>query len=183
MTENDDKRPDEEDDEDDWMKYANTSFGETDYSLWDDVETVEEEDEAYQQEVAMQLGTHVEEIPRAPSPAGHKHLVRNGTCDACLGRVGGKRMYGQTLEESGAAVRAAVLQRDEHLADAREEVPLCPFCENLFEETDVLADIIFDSLKPYELGRLQMGSRFPKDQMETVADRRKRLGAGGSDDL
>ncbi|MDP6199271.1 MAG: tRNA pseudouridine(54/55) synthase Pus10 [Candidatus Poseidonia sp.] len=183
MTENDAKRPDDEDDEDDWMKYANASFGETDYSLWDDVETVEEEDEAYQQEVAMQLGTHVEQIPRAPSPAGHKHLVREGTCDACLGRVGGKRMYGQTLEESGAGVRASVLERDEHLVNAREEVPLCPFCENLFEEADVLADIIFDSLKPYELSRLQLGARFPKDQMETEEDLRKRLGAGGSDPL
>ena len=54
MTENDAKRPEEEDDEDDWMKYATASFGETDYSLWDEVEPVEEEDEAYQQEVAMQ---------------------------------------------------------------------------------------------------------------------------------
>ena len=97
-----------DDDDDDWMKYANASFGETDYSLWDDVEPVEE-DKEHQQEVAMQLGTHVEEIPRAPSPAGHKHLVRKGTCDSCLGRVGGKRTYGQGLEEAGAAVRAAVL--------------------------------------------------------------------------
>ena len=92
-------------------------------------------------------------------------------------------MYGQTLEESGAAVRAAVLERDEHLVNARDEVPLCPFCENLFEEADVLADIIFDSLQPYELSRLQLGARFPKDQMETEEDLRKRLGAGGSDPL
>ena len=70
-----DTADDIEDDEDDWMKYANAGFGETDYSLWDDVAPAEE-DERHQQEVAMQLGTHVEEIPRAPSPAGHKHLVR-----------------------------------------------------------------------------------------------------------
>ena len=56
-----DTAEDIDDDEDDWMKYANAGFGETDYSLWDDVEPVEE-DEAHQQEVAMQLGTHVEEI-------------------------------------------------------------------------------------------------------------------------
>ena len=43
MTENDAKRPDEEDDDDDWMQYATAGFGETDYSLWDDVEAVEEE--------------------------------------------------------------------------------------------------------------------------------------------
>ena len=183
MTENDAKRPDEEDDDDDWMQYATASFGETNYSLWDDVETAEEEDEDHALEVAMQLGTHVEEIPRAPSPAGHKHLVRQGICDACLGRVGGKRMYGQSFEEAGAGVRASVIERDEHLAKAREDEPLCPFCENLFEEVDVLTDIIYDAIQPYDLSRLQLGARFPKDQMETEEDLRKRLGAGGSDAL
>ena len=181
MTENEAKRPDDEDDEDDWMKYATASFGETDYSLWDDVESAdEEEDEAHAIEVAMQLGTHVEQIPRAPSAAGHKYLVRQGTCDACLGRVGGKRMFGQSLEEAGGGIRASVVEQDEHLATAREDEPLCPFCENLFEEVDLLADIIFDSLEPYDLSRLQLGARFPKDQMETEEDLRKRLGAGGS---
>ena len=183
MTENEAKRPDDEDDDDDWMKYATASFGETDYSLWDDVETVEEEDEAHAIEVAMQLGTHVEQIPRAPSAAGHKYLVRQGTCDACLGRVGGKRMFGQSLEEAGAGVRASVVEQDEHLATAREDEPLCPFCENLFEEVDLLADIIFDSLEPYDLNRLQLGARFPKDQMEAEEKLRKRLGAGGSEAL
>ena len=47
----------------------------------------------------------------------------------------------------------------------------------------MLADIIFDSLEPYELSRLQLGARFPKDQIETEEDLRKRLGAGGSDPL
>ena len=104
-----------DDDDEEWMKYANVGFGETDYSLWDDVEPVEE-DEAHQQEVAMQLGTHVEEIPRAPRPAGLKHLVRQGTCDACLGRVGGKRTYGQSLEDAGRSIRASVVEQDSHLA-------------------------------------------------------------------
>ena len=177
-----DTAEDIDDDEDDWMKYANAGFGETDYSLWDDVEPVEE-DEAHQQEVAMQLGTHVEEIPRAPSPAGHKHLVRQGTCDACLGRVGGKRMYGQTLVEAGVGVRTSVLERDTHLVNAREEQPLCPFCENLFEEVDLLADIIHDAIEPYDVSRLQLGARFPKDQIEQEEKLRKRLGAGGSEAL
>jgi len=171
-----------DDDEEDWMKYANAGFGETDYSLWDDVEPLEE-DEAHQQEVAMQLGTHVEEIPRAPRPAGHKHLVRQGTCDACLGRVGGKRTYGQSLEDAGRGVRASVVERDSHLANAREEEPLCPFCENLFEEVDLLADIIFEAIEPYDVKRLQLGARVPKDQVEQEEKLRKRLGAGGSDAL
>ena len=171
-----------DDDEDDWMKYANAGFGETDYSLWDDVEPVEE-DEVHQQEVAMQLGTHVEEVPRAPRPAGLKHLVRQGTCDSCLGRVGGKRTYGQSLEDAGQNIRASVLEQDSHLVNAREEEPLCPFCENLFEEVDLLADIIFEAIEPYDISRLQLGARVPKDQVEEEEKLRKRLGAGGSDAL
>lgn len=177
-----DTAEDIDDDEDDWMKYANAGFGETDYSLWDDVEPIEE-DETHQQEVAMQLSNHIEEIPRAPSPGGHRHLVRLGTCDSCLGRVGGKRTYGQSLEEAGRDVRASVLERDSHLANARELEPLCPFCENLFEEVDLLADIIYEAIEPYEVSRLQLGARVPKDQVEDEEKLRKRLGAGGSDAL
>ena len=177
-----DTAEDIDDDEDDWMKYANAGFGETDYSLWDDVEPMEE-DETHQQEVAMQLGNHIEEIPRAPSPGGHRHLVRLGTCDFCLGRVGGKRTYGQSLEDAGRDVRASVLERDGHLANARELEPLCPFCENLFEEVDLLADIIYEAIEPYEVSRLQLGARVPKDQVEEEEKLRKRLGAGGSDAL
>ena len=131
----------------------------------------------------MQLGTHVEEIPRAPRPAGLKHLVRQGTCDACLGRVGGKRTYGQSLEDAGKGVRDSVVEQDSHLANIREDEPLCPFCENLFEEVDLLADIIFDAIEPYDVSRLQLGARFPKDQMDEEEKLRKRLGAGGSDPL
>ena len=171
-----------DDDEDDWMKYANTGFGETDYSLWDDVEPAEE-DETHQQEVAMQLGNHIAEIPRAPAPAGHKHLTRIGACDSCLGRVGGKRAYGQSLEEAGQTIRASVLERDSHLVDAREAEPLCPFCEDLFEEVDLLADLIFEAIEPYDVSRLQLGARVPKDQVEEEEKLRKRLGAGGSDAL
>jgi len=186
MTDNEGTRPD--DDEEDWMKYANAGFGETDYSLWDEVEEktpASEEDDLELNSMGFeeQLDSHMEEIPRAPSPAGHKHLVRLGTCNACLGRVGGKKRFGQTLEESGNEVRAAVLERDSHLITARETTPLCPFCENLFEEVDLLADIIFDALEPYELKRLQLGARFPKDQTENEDVMRKQYGAGGSDAL
>ena len=186
MTDNEGTRP-AEDDEEDWMKYADAGFGETDYSLWDDEDAAPAQDDVNPEvgDLAFddQLDSHMEEIPRAPSPAGHKHLVRLGTCDACLGRVGGKKRFGQSLEESGEEVRASVLERDSHLSSAREEIPLCPFCENLFEEVDLLADIIYDALKPYELKRLQLGARFPKDQTEGEDVMRKQYGAGGSDPL
>ncbi|HII87332.1 MAG TPA: hypothetical protein HA268_05160 [Candidatus Poseidoniaceae archaeon] len=179
--------PDKPDEDEDWMKYANAGFGETDYSLWDDQpaeqDEVEEEPDFDLNSTPNQLGTHMEEIPRAPSPAGHKHLVRIGTCDHCLGRLGGKKRYEQTIAESGTEIRASVIQRDSHLENARTEIPLCPFCENLYEEADLLADIIHDAIQPYEATRLQLGARIPKDQIAAEEELRKRLGAGGSDAL
>ena len=91
-------------------------------------------------------------------------------------------MYGQTLVEAGVGVRASVLEQDTHLVNAQEEQPLCPFCENLFEEVDLLADIIHDAIEPYDVSRLQLGA-FPKDQIEQEEKLRKRLGAGGSEAL
>ena len=168
------------------MKYANAGFGQTDYSLWDEEQNVEsspDDSDDWDDESPDQLSTHTEEISRAPSPAGHKHLVRIGTCDHCLGRLGGKKRFEQSIEESGAEIRSTVVERDSHLVNAREEEPLCPFCENLFEESELLAEIIFDNIAPYELSRLQLGARIPKDQIQDEEDLRKRFGAGGSDAL
>ena len=175
-----------EDDDEDWMKYASAGFGQTNYSLWDE-ETEEPEDtpevDQFDLDMPEQLGTHMEEIPRAPNPAGLKHLVRVGCCDFCLGRLGGKKRYEQTIEQSGIEIRQTVIDGNSHLANIREDIPLCPFCENLFDETDLLADIIYDSIEPYEIKRLQLGARFPKDQIEEEDAQRKRYAATGSDGL
>ena len=168
-------------DDEDWMKYANSGFGSTDYSLWDDVE--EPENEPEQLDEPEQLESHTEEIPRAPSPAGLKHLVRMGTCDSCLGRLGGKRSFQQTNESSGIQIRDSISEGNQRLLKIREEIPLCPFCENLFEEADLLADVIADALQGYAIEKLQIGARFPKDQVEGEEALRKRFAAGGSDAL
>ena len=45
------------------MKYANSGFGQTNYSLWDEIEEeelVEEKEDDY--EVTIQLDSHMEEI-------------------------------------------------------------------------------------------------------------------------
>ncbi len=176
--------PEENDEE--WMKYASAGFGQTNYSLWEEeVEEEKTEPEAEQLGVDLpeQLATHMEEIPRAPNPAGLKHLVRIGCCDFCLGRLGGKKRYDQTIEDSGIEIRQSVVEANSHLANIREEIPLCPFCENLFEETELLADIIYDAIEPYEIKRLQIGTRFPKDQIEAEDTERKRYAASGSDGL
>ena len=173
----DDSTPDEED----WMQYANSGFGSTDYSLWDDVEDTQEESQPVEE--PEQLEEHTEEIPRAPSPAGLKHLVRMGTCDHCLGRLGGKRSFQQSNEDSGRQIRESICEGNQRLMKIREEIPLCPFCENLFEEVDLLADVIEDALEGYDLQKLQIGARFPKDQIEHEEGLRKQYAAGGSDAL
>ncbi len=109
-----------------------------------------------------------------------KHLVRLGTCDHCLGRVGGKKSFGQTLLEAGVKIRKIVIERDSNMADSRNDESVCPFCEELFSETELLSDLIIDELSGYECNRLQIGAQFPKDQTEMEDDLRKRFGAAGS---
>ena len=119
---------DNTDDEEDWMSYANAGFGSTDYSLWDESEeTSEVVAEPEWGDENLQLETGEEEIPAAPRPAGLKHLVRIGTCNHCLGRVGGKKRFGQSSLESGIEIRASIVETDSTMSQARENVPLCPF--------------------------------------------------------
>ncbi len=173
---------DNSEDNEDWMSYANAGFGTTDYSLWDDdTEAAELLPEPEFDDI--QLDTGEEEIPAAPRPAGLKHLVRIGTCNHCLGRVGGKKKFGQAFVDSGIEIRSSVVESDSTMANAREVEPLCPFCENLMEEAPLLAEIINDSIGESECDRLQLGARFPKDQTETEDHLRKRFGAGGSSAL
>jgi len=163
------------------MKYANSGFGSTDYSLWDDAQESDAKEEHLEE--PEQLEEHTEEIPRAPSPAGLKHLLRMGTCNPCLGRLGGKRSFQQTDEASGQQIRDTISEGNQRLINIRDEIPLCPFCENLFEEAELLADVIEDSLQGYDIEKLQIGARFPKDQIEHEEGIRKQYAAGGSDAL
>ncbi|MCH2648098.1 MAG: tRNA pseudouridine(54/55) synthase Pus10 [Candidatus Poseidoniaceae archaeon] len=168
-------------DEEDWMSYANAGFGSTDYSLWDDAgQEAELAEEPEWKDENLQLDTGEEEIPAAPKPAGLKHLVRIGCCDHCLGRIGGKKRFGQSDLESGIEIRASVVEADSTMANARENEPLCPFCENLFEEAPLLAELIYESIGERDCSRLQLGARIPKDQTEAEDHLRKRFGAGGS---
>ena len=169
------------DEDEDWMSYASAGFGSTDYSLWDDAgEEAEFVSEPDWEEEDLQLDTGEEEIPAAPKPAGLKHLVRIGTCNHCLGRVGGKKRFGQSVYESGVEIRTQVVETDSTMASAREINPLCPFCENLFEEASLLAELIKEEIGDRECSRLQLGARIPKDQTEAEDHLRKRFGAGGS---
>ena len=167
--------------EEDWMSYANAGFGSTDYSLWDEEgKEAEITVEPDWNEENLQLDTGEEEIPAAPKPAGLKHLVRLGCCNHCLGRIGGKKRFEQSNLESGTEIRSNVVETDSSMAQARQESPLCPFCENLFDEAPLLAELIKEAIGERECSRLQLGARIPKDQTEAEDHLRKRFGAGGS---
>ena len=180
MSDKDDLK-DTQDEDEDWMSYANAGFGSTDYSLWDDAgEEAEIVAEPDWEDEDLQLDTGEEEIPAAPKPAGLKHLVRIGSCNHCLGRVGGKKRFGQSTYESGVEIRAQVVATDSTMSSARQTIPLCPFCENLFDEAALLAQLIKEKIGERECSRLQLGARIPKDQTEAEDHLRKRFGAGGS---
>ena len=180
MSDKDASKDSPEEDED-WMSYANAGFGSTDYSLWDEGGNEQESTaEPSWEDEELQLDTGEEEIPAAPRPAGLKHLVRIGTCNHCLGRVGGKKRFGQSDLDSGIEIRNSVIEGDSTMAKAREVEPLCPFCENLFEEVPLLAQLIKEAVGERECFRLQLGARIPKDQTEAEDHLRKRFGAGGS---
>ena len=179
MPDNDESK-DNTDDEDDWLSYANAGFGSTDYSLWD--ESTEQENSELQAEWddEFQGDTDEDEIPPAPRAAGLKHLVRIGCCNHCLGRVGGKKRFEQSNYESGVEIRNSVVELDKTMENAREDSPLCPFCENLFEEAPLLAQLISEAIGERECSRLQLGARIPKDQTEAEDFLRKKYGAPGS---
>ena len=158
---------DDDTEEDDWQDYADSGFGSTDLDLWGDLTIVEKKSEDELEQLPEQLDTHLQEIPPAPSPAGLKHLVRIGCCDHCLGRLGGRSTIGQRLMDVGSEIRSLVEERDSNMAGVRELESWCPFCENLFEEANLLAKVMHQELAGYECDRLQLGAQFPRDQTES----------------
>ena len=65
-----------------------------------------------------------------------------GTCDPCLGRLGGKRPSSKATSIRSRNQRIDS-EGNQRLLNIRQEIP-CPFCENLFEEVDS-ADVIEDA--------------------------------------
>ena len=79
-----------------------------------------------------------------------------------LGRLGGKRSFQQTDEASGQQIRDTISEGNQRLINIRDEIPLCPFCENLFEEAELLADVIEDSLKAMILKNYRLVRAFQR---------------------
>ena len=55
-----------------------------------------------------------------------------------------------------------MLESHPPLETPRGLVEMCPFCEDLMSEVDLLADRIRSGLEGREVRRLQVGARFPR---------------------
>ena len=105
-------------------------------------------------------------------------MIRLGTCDHCLHRVGGRRTD-EAGEAGGASLRSEALARDKEL-ESFETPDLCPLCENLFEDVDNIVERIVQQTGELDHGSLQIGVHVPKDLIQAEDQIRTKHGATGS---
>ena len=164
----------EEEEEEDWTKFADAGYGSA-YDPWSDLVQHEPEESEHEQ---FEDEEHWEVTP-APSAAGIAHLVRIGSCDHCLTRLSGGRLAWSSAAEDGAGIRARAQEADSSLS-IDESVDCCPFCEDLFADLDLLVTRTVDKLAGVEFTRVQLGSHFAKDHIADEEELRTRHGAQGS---
>ena len=76
-------------------------------------------------------------------------------------------MFDQSNAESGAQIEQKC-RKEIHTYQILELLTsLCPYCENLFDEVDLLTELILEAMEGYEATKIQIGARIPKDQIET----------------
>ncbi len=144
--------------------------------LWSDLVPEDQIGQDFDEEFEIDLEPHLFEIPSAPAPAGLSHLVSLGLCDSCLGRLGGLQSAGESLGEAGLKVRSEVENRDPELI-VEGETEICPLCEGLFADIEIVGEEILSSLSDLEVERLQIGLQLPDDLVEDDEDARTRIGA------
>ena len=143
-------------DDDDWTNYSSAQYGIGDNSWSEESENkdkVDLDDLDFMEENF--------EVTPAPSKSGQTHLVRLGCCNYCLGRVGGVSLLNKTLFEAGKEIREAVLKSEPQLNE--KEIEVCPMCEDLFEDIELITSRLSSSLSDYEFSRLQLGFQLPSD--------------------
>ncbi len=145
--------------DDDWTNYSSAQYGTGENNF-------EEEEINESQLLNDDLDFYDEnyEISPAPSISGQTHLVRIGCCDFCLGRVGGVSLANKTLKQAGVEIRSEVLKLNPDLENIEK---VCPLCEDLFSEIDLIASRLISELKEYEFSRLQLGFQLPNDLLES----------------
>ena len=111
------------------------------------------------------METGDEEIPSAPKPGGIKHLVRIGSCETCLGRLSGKMRHGQEMKDCGVELLSEVLEHDMELSAQRDAIEMCPFCEDLFEEIDLLTSLIESLVNPMNINDFNWALKCQKTKL------------------
>ena len=112
-----------DDDQDEWLDYASAGYGGA-IDPWEDLVSVEETDESEEDiddEDDFEDDTpslRDMEAPPCPAPMGIRHVIRLGTCDHCLSRIGGRlNEGGLSAKEHGARIRADAIERDPMLSE------------------------------------------------------------------
>ncbi len=168
--------------EEEWQLYATAGYAAAE-DPWDDLVEIksdeEEEEEWFDGDDFETNGQTLDwDSPPCPAPLGIAHMIRLGTCNHCLHRVGGRRTE-EIGEKGGASLRAEAFARDKELESF--EVPdLCPLCENLFEDVDNIVERIVEQTGELDHGSLQIGVHVPKDLIQEEDRIRTRHAAPGS---
>ena len=168
--------------EEEWQLYASAGYAAAE-DPWDDLVEIEDEDEEEEEwfdgdDFETNGQTLDWDFPPCPTPLGIAHMIRLGTCDHCLHRVGGRRTD-EVGEAGGASLRSEALARDKEL-ESFETPDLCPLCENLFEDVDNIVERIVQQTGELDHGSLQIGVHVPKDLIQAEDQIRTKHGATGS---
>ena len=168
--------------EEEWQLYSSAGYAAAE-DPWDDLVEIEDEDEEEEEwfdgdDFETNGQTLDWDFPPCPTPLGISHMIRLGTCDHCLHRVGGRRTD-EAGEAGGASLRSEALARDKEL-ESFETPDLWPLCENLFEDVDNIVERIVQQTGELDHGSLQIGVHVPKDLIQAEDQIRTKHGATGS---
>ena len=105
------------DDDDDWMKYANSGFGSTDYSLWDDVEEVEQPPE--QADEPEQLGGAHRRNSTCTIPCRIETPASNGDMQLLFGPTWRETVVSTDKRSLGSKIRDSISEGNPRLIAIR----------------------------------------------------------------
>jgi tRNA pseudouridine synthase 10 len=176
-----------DDDQDEWLDYASAGYGGA-IDPWEDLVPIDESEES---DIELDDEDDFEddtpslrdmEAPPCPAPMGIRHIIRLGSCDHCLARIGGRlNEGGLPTHEHGARIRADAIERDSMLSEISTDY--CPFCEDLFDDIQNIVVRILRETEGVEFNSLQMGYHISKELVEEEDYLRKRFGARGAPPL
>ncbi len=179
---------DDLDAEDDWQRWASADYGGA-VDPWEDLEVVvAEQTDTPADDVGLDddddgfiVDVRDLEAPPCPAPLGIIHVIRLGACDHCLSRISGRSREGAAAADHGATIRAEMVERDPDLAsDDNDDEGWCPFCEDLFDDVDVVVVRLLASLGDVSFEQMQIGIHIPKDLLQEEDRLRTKFGAASS---